>query len=64
LIAAQSPNTKHDLSKRVVEDVADDDFGELGKALKKDGRFSFPSYGTFSMRKRAARNDRMLMQIL
>jgi DNA-binding protein HU-beta len=46
------------LSKSAINDLVDTLFGELGKAIKKDGRFSVPGFGTFSVRKRAARTGR------
>ena len=44
------------LSKKAAGDVVDAIFGELKKAIKKDARFSLPGFGTFSVRRRAARN--------
>jgi DNA-binding protein HU-beta len=44
------------LSKKAASDLVDSVFVELKKAIKKDARFSLPGFGTFSVRKRAARN--------
>jgi DNA-binding protein HU-beta len=44
------------LSKKAAGDVVDALFVELKKAIKKDSRFSLPGFGTFTVRKRAARN--------
>ena len=46
------------VTKATINDLIDTVFGELGKALKKDGRFSLPAFGTFTVRKRAARKGR------
>ncbi len=43
------------VSKKAVSDVVDAVFAELKKAIKKDSRFSLPGFGTFTVRKRAAR---------
>ena len=46
------------LSKKSVEKIVDAMFARLKKGLKKDKRFSYPGFGTFSVRKRAARKGR------
>ena len=46
------------LSKRAIEAVVDAAFDEMAKAIKKDKRFSFPGFGTFTVRKRKARKGR------
>jgi DNA-binding protein HU-beta len=46
------------LSKRAIEGVVDAIFRQLKKGLKKDKRFTYPGFGTFSVRKRAARKGR------
>jgi DNA-binding protein HU-beta len=46
------------VSKGAINDLIDTVFGELGKALKKDGRFVVAGFGTFTVRKRAARKGR------
>ena len=56
--AVQAAAKVEGLSKSTVNDLVDTMFGELGKALKKDGRFAVPAFGTFSVRKRAARKGR------
>ena len=33
-------------------------FGTIGKAIKKDGRFSYPGFGTWTIRQRKARKGR------
>lgn len=46
------------LSKRAVEAVVDAAFDEIAKSIRKQKRFSFPGFGTFSVRKRKARKGR------
>ena len=52
--AAQSAG----LSKGTINALIDTLFGELGKALKKDGRFVMAGFGTFTVKKRPARKGR------
>ena len=47
-----------DLSKRLVSDVIDATFASIGKSIKKDKRFSYPAFGTFTIRNRKARKGR------
>ena len=47
-----------DLSKRRVSDVIDATFDSIGKSIKKDKRFSYPTFGTFTVRNRKARKGR------
>lgn len=47
-----------DLTKKAAGELVEDIFGIMGKAIKKDGRFSYPGFGTFTMKKRAARKGR------
>jgi DNA-binding protein HU-beta len=56
--AVQAAAKVEGLTKGTVNDLVDTVFGELGKALKKDGRFAVPAFGTFTVRKRAARKGR------
>lgn len=46
------------LSKRETEEILDCMFETLCKAIKKDKRFAFPGFGTFSVRSRKARSGR------
>jgi DNA-binding protein HU-beta len=46
------------LSKKAAGEIVDVIFEEVGKAIKKDARFAFPGFGTFSVKKRAARSGR------
>ena len=47
-----------DLSKRAVEGIIDTAFKAISKDIKKSGRFSYPGFGTFTVRKRKARTGR------
>ena len=47
-----------DLSKRLVSDVIDPAFEAIGKSIKKEKRFSYPAFGTFTVRNRKARKGR------
>ena len=47
-----------DLSKSLVSDVIDATFESIGKSIKKEKRFSYPAFGTFTVRKRKARKGR------
>jgi DNA-binding protein HU-beta len=47
-----------DLSKRQVALVVDAVFDHLAKGIRKDKRFSMPGFGTFVVKKRAARVGR------
>ena len=38
-----------ELSKRLVSDIVDATFENIGKSIKKDKRFSYPSFGTFTV---------------
>jgi DNA-binding protein HU-beta len=47
-----------DLSKRQVSDIVDAVFDHVAKAIRKDKRFSMPGFGTFVVKRRAARVGR------
>jgi len=56
LIGAVAKNVKDSaLSKRLTNDVLDTAFDVIGKAIKKDKRFAYPGFGTFTVRSRKAR---------
>lgn len=57
LVAAVHSNAG-DLSKKAVEEIVDCTFQTVSKAIKKDKRFSYPDFGTFTVRKRKARTGR------
>jgi DNA-binding protein HU-beta len=46
------------LTKRATMEVIDAVFAHIQKAVKKDRRFSYPGFGTWTIRNRKARNGR------
>lgn len=46
------------LTKKAAAEVLEIVFGTIGKAVKKDERFSYPGFGTWSIRTRKARKIR------
>ncbi len=46
------------LSKKDAEQVLDSTFEVLSRSIKKERRFAFPGFGTFSVRNRKARSGR------
>jgi nucleoid DNA-binding protein len=46
------------LTKKAVSEIIDQTFKNLSKSIKKDGRFTYPAFGTFTLRKRKARMGR------
>jgi DNA-binding protein HU-beta len=53
LVAQQSRMTK-----KAAAELMDIVFSNIGKAVKKDERFSYPGFGTWSLRTRKARRIR------
>jgi len=47
-----------ELSKKAVGDIVEGTFGVIAKSIKKEKRFGFPGFGTFTVRERAARTGR------
>lgn len=47
-----------ELSKAAVNEVVDSVFDNISKAVRKDKRFTYPGFGTFSVRTRKARVGR------
>ena len=47
-----------DMTKKQAAMVVDTVFKTMAGAIKKDGQFSYPGFGTFKVRKRKARNGR------
>ena len=47
-----------DLSKKAIEGIVDCTFENIAKAVKKNKRFSYPAFGTFTIRKRKSRIGR------
>lgn len=47
-----------DVSKRLVGDIIAATFETIAKAVKKEKRFAYPGFGTFTVRSRKARKGR------
>ena len=46
------------VSKKLVTEMVETMFEHLHKAIRKDKRFTYPGFGTFSVKKRSARKGR------
>ena len=46
------------VSKRLAGEIIDKTFGIISKAIKKEKRFSYPKFGTYTIRNRKARKGR------
>ncbi|MFL5309016.1 MAG: HU family DNA-binding protein [Myxococcales bacterium] len=46
------------LSRKSAGEVVDLVFDTIGRAIRNDGRFSYPRFGTFTVRQRRARRGR------
>jgi len=49
---------KTGLTKKAVEEVLDEAFAQIKKAIKREKRFAYPDFGTFTVKKRKARKGR------
>ena len=59
LISAVIKDCKNDdVSKRLAGDILDAAFDAMSKAIKKEKRFAYPGFGTFTVRTRKARKGR------
>jgi DNA-binding protein HU-beta len=47
-----------DLSKKALGELVDELFDVIAKSVKKDKRFAYPGFGTWTVKKRAARVGR------
>ncbi len=47
-----------DLSKRLTADIIDNAFSVISKSIKKEKRFAYPGFGTFTVKNRKARKGR------
>ena len=56
LIEAIQAHTE--VSKKTTGDIIDAVFENVKKSIMKDGRFSYPGFGTFNVRERKARTGR------
>ncbi|MFH1727713.1 MAG: HU family DNA-binding protein [Pseudomonadota bacterium] len=51
-------NKHRELSKTLVNEVCDTLFYELSRGIKKDKRFTYPGFGTWTLKNRKARTGR------
>lgn len=51
-------NKKRKVSKTLVNEIVDCCFDILGKTIKKESRFTYPNFGTWTVRRRKARKGR------
>ena len=59
LISSVIKGCKDDsLTKKLAAEIIDSAFDAIGKAIKKDKRFAYPGFGTFTVRIRKARKGR------
>lgn len=59
LVEKVSATVKHrELSKAAINELSDAVFEVLSKGIKKDKRFTYPGFGTFTVRNRKARKGR------
>jgi DNA-binding protein HU-beta len=59
LIEAVMKSVKDDdLSKRLTADILDNTFSVISKSIKKEKRFAYPGFGTFTVKNRKARKGR------
>ncbi len=58
LIEKLQKSSGKDMSKKALGEVVDEVFDLISKSVKKDKRFAYPGFGTFTLRKRAARVGR------
>jgi DNA-binding protein HU-beta len=56
LVESLAAQTK--MTKKTAAEILEVVFGDIGKAVKKDNRFSYPGFGTWSIRTRKARKVR------
>lgn len=58
LIEKLQKGSGKNLSKKAIGELVDEVFDLIGKSVKKEKRFAYPGFGTFTLRKRAARVGR------
>lgn len=58
LIEKLQKGSGKDLSKQALGQLLDEVFDHIAKSVKKDKRFAYPRFGTFQLRRRAARVGR------
>jgi len=55
---AQAISKSAEVSKKATGEIIDLAVAEIGKAIKKEKRFSYPGFGTFNVKARKARKGR------
>jgi len=58
LIEAVLKDAGADVTKKAATELVDSVFANLKKAVKKDKKFSYPDFGTFTVKSRKARTGR------
>ncbi len=58
LIEKLQKGSGKNLSKKLIGEIVDEVFEQIQKSVKKEKRFSYPGFGTFTLRKRAPRVGR------
>ena len=58
LIERLQKGSGKNLSKKILGEIVDETFVLIQKSVKKEKRFTYPGFGTFTLRKRAARVGR------
>ena len=58
LIDAIRDRADQPLTKKATGELVDALFGVVGDAIRENGRFSYPGFGTFTVKDRAARTGR------
>lgn len=54
-LVARIAKEQPELSKRLITDIVDSTFEHLAHGIKKDKRFTFPGFGTWTVKTRKAR---------
>jgi len=55
---AQAISKSAEVSKKATGEIIELAFAEIGKAVRKEKRFSYPGFGTFNVKARKARKGR------
>ena len=58
LIEAVMKVQSGDITKKAVTEIVDGVFDTMAKTIKKEKKFTYPGFGTFSLRERKARTGR------
>ncbi len=58
LVQAITVRAEGQLTRKATETLVDAVFDEIGLAVRKEERFTYPGFGTWTIRRRRARNGR------